>query len=103
MSAFWESFDEASELVVDVLGEPIVVNGLPGVGVVGSMKASDGASSGGRRLDVDFEILVSDLVNAVEGQTVIARGITAAIYQIELVSGTRRILHCGPLNRWDGM
>ena len=103
MGAFWESFDSATEVAVDVMGEPITVNGVPGVGVVSALKISEDASTAGVRKNMDFEILVSELVLAVEGQQVIARGITAAIYQIEYISGTLRVLHCGPENRWDGL
>lgn len=103
MSGFWNSFSVLETTTVDEMGEPIVIAGEPSVGVVQPVEKTPGASSGGLRVGMDFNVLVALDVVAEDGHSITARGITGAIYSVEPISNTAKILHCGPQNRWDGV
>lgn len=90
------------DTAIGVMGEPVVVNDVVTEGVMQPVERTPGAAPGGLRTEMDFDVLVALTVAAEDGQTVTVRGITGAIYAIEQISPTGKILRCGPVNRWDG-
>ena len=89
------------DTTIGVLGEPVVVNDVVTEGVMQPVERAPGAAAGGLRVDMEFDVLVALDVAAADGQTVTVRGITGAIYAIEQISPTGKILKCGPVNRWQ--
>jgi hypothetical protein len=106
-SAFWENFDAANQVAVDVMGEEVLLDGHSVTGVVDPQSYQEGAAVGGRKGILRCGILVTrevmDAVPPRDGMVVELRGLIGRVESWEPLGPMAGVLlNVGPYNRWSG-
>ena len=101
--SFWESFDEATKVAIETMGESVQVGEVPDVrAIVENFTTEEGAAPGGRKTGLTCALVLPKEVEVQEGMRVTVRGVQGKIESWDMISGDTRKVYVGPHNRWSG-
>lgn len=103
MSEFWDAMKVANGAAIEILGEPVVIGGVPAAAVVDDFSAELDVGAGGKRSVIKATLLVGAETVLADGMPVQLRGCAGKVGLMERYGpdGHWKVT-VGPANRWGG-